>query len=165
VMPPKGKNCYLFMRSCNKTWLAYKAKELKDFASQSPFTKETNTSRWHSSCWPMFNCYRKMFYKDGNKIITASSLEPLRDIGLAIWYGDNGRLDKDRVILNTHNFGKKSSEVVVSYLRTCGIESEVWIQKGKYRVRLTPEGSIRFLKTIAHRLPPFMHHKLLLPNP
>lgn len=162
VKPPKGKNCYLFMRSCNKTWLSYKAAELKDFASQNPFTKETNTNRWHSSCWPMFNDYRQMFYKNDRKVITAEIMQPLRDIGLAVWFGDNGKIDKNgSVILNTHNFGMKSSKAVVSYLKSCDIESKVWLQDGRYRVRITLEGSIRFLKTIAHRLPIFMHHKLL----
>lgn len=159
VKPLKGKNCYLFMRSCNKIWLTYKAIELNDFASRNPFTKETSTNRWHSSCWPIFNNFREMFYKGGHKVITAESLDPLKDIGLAIWYGDNGRLEKDMVVLNTHSFGLKSSNTVVDYLQSCGIESEIWMQKDKYRVRLSADGTLKFLKTIAHRMPTFMHHK------
>ena len=94
VKPAKGRNCYLFMRSKNKDWLIYKTTELEGFSSQRPFNLEGNTLRWHSNCYPIFNEFYELFYKNGKKIVTMNILDRLRDIGLAIWYGDAGKLNR-----------------------------------------------------------------------
>ena len=85
VKPSKGRNCYLFMRSRYRDWLAYKSHELNIFSSQRPFTEEGNTLRWHSNCYPVFNEFRDLFYVDGVKAVKMEILDTLKDTGLAIW--------------------------------------------------------------------------------
>lgn len=156
VKPTKGRNCYLFMRSSDRNWLNYKAHELKEFTSQRPFTEEGKTIRWHSNCYPLFNEFRELFYEGSEKVVKMGILDQLRDIGLAIWYGDCGLIKNNRVWLNTHKFGEEGSKLVNQYFNEVGIEAEIKKDRNNSRVVMTHEGSKKFLSTIAHRLPEFM---------
>src|SRR5581483_2301925 len=120
VKPKKGRNCYLFMRSADKSWLKYKAEELASFASQRPFTIEGNTLRWHSNCYPVFSDYYEKFYKDDKKVVTMDLLDSLRDIGFAIWYGDSGKLKSGQVLLNTNKFGEEGTKIISDYFQQAG---------------------------------------------
>jgi hypothetical protein len=159
VKPKGGRNCYLLMRDRNRNWIAYKTLELKQLAPlQRPFNIEKHTVRWHSSCFPLFNEFRDLFYKKGKKKVTNKLMENLllRDIGLAIWFGDAGRVQKGKAILNTHQFGKSGTQAVARYFRECGIDCEATTIRCGWRVVMSPEGTIRYLATIAHCLPEFM---------
>ena len=162
VKPSKGRNCYLFMRSANKNWLNYKADELLCLSSQRPFTYEGNTLRWHSNCYPIFTEYYNKFYEDGKKMVKMEILDTLRDIGLAIWYGDCGKLKKGRVTLNTNKFGEEGTKVISSYFYEAGIGKTNLTKERKYiRLEFSEEATDKFLLVLANRLPDFMHPALL----
>lgn len=156
VKPSKGRNCYLFMRSKNRNWLLYKAEELKNLSSQRPFTEEGNTLRWHSNCYPIFNEFRDAFYVHGKKSVSMPILDQLRDIGLAIWFGDCGRIKGNCIWLNTHKFGRAGSQMVAKYFNEVGIGADVATERKNLRVSLTVDGTQRFLATVAHQLPDFV---------
>lgn len=162
VKPKNGRNAYLFMRSINKNWLYYKTQELNGLSSQKPFTQEKNTLRWHSNCYPLFNYFHSLFYVNNKKIIKKEALDVLRDIGLAIWYGDAGKLVKGHVIFNTHKFGEKSTQIAAKYFSLAGIgEAEVYRERKNLRVRLSEEATKNFINIISTPLPLFMHTKLI----
>ncbi len=162
VKPKRGRNCYLFMRSSDKAWLNYKATELGALASQRPFTNESNTLRWHSNCYPIFTEYYQIFYGSGKKEVKMENLDYLRDIGLAIWYGDCGKLKWSKIILNTSRFGEEGNEIICNYLKEAGIgESEVVKERKCLRIVLSETATQKFLGVVAHRLPDFMHKQLL----
>ncbi len=156
VVPKNGRNCFLFMRSKNTKWIKYKAEELKIASSQRPFTYEGAILRWHSVCFPIFNEFREMFYVDGKKTLSMPILDQLRDIGLAIWYGDAGKIKKDEVSLNTSKFGKSGTELVVKYFTEVGIKCDLIQQDSRYRVLMDKEGSKKFLMITLDCLPEFM---------
>ena len=160
VKPPKGLNCYLFMRSSHSEWLKYKAAELIDFASQQPMTQDGNTLRWHSNCYPVFNEYRDLFYKGSDKTIPMSILDGLKDLSLAVWYGDCGRIRKGCVVINTCKFRENGTKTIARYFNEIGIEAETFLERGNYRVRLSKTGTEKFLMIVGHRLPAFMYEKL-----
>jgi len=161
VKPAKGKNCYLFMRSKNKEWLIYKTDELTGLSSQRPFNVEGNTLRWHSSCYPIFNEFYDLFYKNKKKNVTMQILDKLRDIGLATWYGDVGKLKKNKITLNTHKFGLKGTKIIAQFLTEVGIgESEITKERNSYRLVLPEQTTNKFLPIIADRLPEFMYNKI-----
>ncbi len=158
VKPPKGRNCNLLMRSTNENWIMYKAQELKDLSSQRPFKKQKDTFRWHSNCYPIFNKFREEFYAPGKKTITMEILDRLRDIGLAVWYGDCGIIKNDKIILNTHRYGQDGSELIARYLTEIDVECSVKVEQGHlHRIVMTPAGSKEFLAIIAPCLPDFMY--------
>ena len=162
VKPSKGKNCYLFMRSVNKDWLNFKAAELNSLASQRPFTKEGNTSRWHSNCYPVFNEYHEKFYFNKKKTVTMEVLDSLRDIGLAIWYGDCGKIKNNNIVLNTNKFSEAGTKLVAKYFLEAGIGKTTLIKERNYfRLEFDSGATEKFLLIIANRLPDFMHKELL----
>jgi hypothetical protein len=160
VKPKRGRNCCLFMRSRNQLWLSYKAEELKELASQKPLSGDANTYRWHSNCFPVFNEFYELFYYRKKKTVPANVLDSLRDIGLAIWYGDSGKVVKKCAVMNTHRFGTKGTQTVARYFRSITYNCEVIKERGNLRVRLDEESTQRFFRLIGHRLPGFMWHKL-----
>lgn len=162
VKPKKGKNCYLFMRSANKKWLEYKAYELSALASQRPFTKEGNTIRWHSNCYPIFTNYHELFYEKTKKSVKMDILDSLRDIGLAIWYCDCGKLIKNKITMNTNKFGEDGTETIVKYFNEVGVGETCLVRERKYiRLGFSEEATNKFLLIVASRIPDFMHAKLL----
>lgn len=162
VKPPKGRNCYLFMRSSDKEWIEYKAEELKCLSSQRPFTLEGNTLRWHSNCYPLFNELRNIFYDKETKFITEHILDEvcMKDIGLATWFGDCGKVKKDRIWLNTHKFGENGTNAICNWFNSAMLEAEVAKERDSYRVVLTRKGTQKFLATVAHTMPDFMCKRL-----
>lgn len=162
VRPKRGRNCYLAMRSHDRKWLAYKASELAVFASsQVPFREERHTLRWHSSCYPIFSEVRQMLYDEaGERVLKMETLDILQDIGLAVWFLDRGKLVRNKVILNTFMFGEAGTTLAVQYFNEIGVEADVYRERGKPRVRLTARGTMEFLATIAHRVPPFMLRRI-----
>lgn len=162
VKPKMGRNCYLFMRSANKDWLNYKARELMYLSSQRPFTQEGNTLRWHSNCYPVFTEYYSNFYIDNKKVVKMEMLDNLRDIGLSIWYGDCGKLKKNRVFLNTNKFGESGTETIMQYFNEAGIGETKIVKERKYiRLGFSEAASEQFLLVVAEKLPEFMRKKLL----
>jgi len=162
VRPRRGRNCYLAMRSKDPTWLKYKAESLDDLASsQCPFRVEKHTLRWHSSCYPIFSEMRGLMYDDeGKRKLTVDTLDPLKDIGMAVWYCDRGKLLRGRAVINTFMYGLEGTEAAVQYFNEVGIEAQVFRERGKPRVRLTHKGTQELFRTIAHRVPPFMLHRI-----
>ncbi len=164
VKPKKGRNCYLFMRSANKEWLNYKAQELSSLSSQRPFTHEGNTLRWHSNCYPVFTEYYDLFYENGEKLVKMEILDSLRDIGLAIWYGDCGKLKRGKIIFNTNKFGESGTKTIIDYFHLAGIGETTLTKERKYiRLVFSEEATKKFLLVVANRLPDFMH-PILLPK-
>lgn len=159
VKPAKGRNCYLVMRSSNHSWLNFKSQELKNLASQYPFTKEDPTLRWHSNCYPMFNDLHALFYVKNKKTVTMEILDQLRDIGLAIWLGDAGKIHAGAVSINTHKFGKQDSTLISRYFNEVGIENVLTQKRGSHRIKMTTKGTYKFLMITEQYLPDFMLKK------
>jgi hypothetical protein len=155
VKPSKGKNCYLSMRSKDIKWLKYKANELKNLASSDPITVE-KTNRWHSICYPIFNDFESMFYKDGNRKLDIDSLNLLQELPLAVWYVDCGKLIKNKIILNTHIWGEEGSQKIVDYLNSLEWNSEIILERKNYRVKIDESSSKEFLQMCKSNVPDFI---------
>ena len=155
--PARGKNSYLSMRSKNNLWLEYKAQELSVWASTEPFTIE-KTLRWHSLCYPVFNRFRDVFYRDGQRCLEWDTLEHLRlhDVGLAIWYGDCGSYRNGKIVLKTHIWGQKGTGVIAEYFSAIGCAGVVRQEKKCWRFVMEDRNAQRFLELVLPHLPPFM---------
>ena len=152
VKPSKGKNCYLSMRCKDLGWLRFKATELANLASSSPITTE-KTNRWHSMCYPCFNEFREMFYANGKRRLDIDNLSLLRDVTLAIWYGDCGHFKREHVVLNTHIWGKKGTDTIKEYFSYLGYNPIIFRERGSLRVRLDKDSSKQFIKLIMPHIP------------
>ena len=158
VKPSKGKNCYLSMRNKNLEWLRYKATELQNLASSSPITTE-KTNRWHSTCYPTFNKYRQMFYLGKNRCLKLNNLELLRDITLAIWYGDCGHFERNRVVMNTNIWKEDGTNVIAEYFGLLDYKITIFKERGSFRIKLDKESSSEFIRLVAPQLPAWFSRK------
>ena len=122
-------------------------------ASQDPITIE-QTNRWHSVCYPLFNSFRDMFYdKKGKRHLHIDSLSLLQDVALAIWYGDCGKVENDKVILNTHIWKEKGTKTTVKYFSYLDYKATIFKERNNFRLRLDEKSSEDFLKMITPHLP------------
>lgn len=140
------------MRSKSAKWLEFKAIELQSLASIAPYTIE-KTLRWHSMCYPIFRQFYEEFYDAKGRHLKIESLNPIQDIGLSIWFGDAGKVVKDRVVLNTHVWGKKGTETIAEFFGYCDYQPEIFKEKNCWRIRLDVESSKRFIAHAGHHLP------------
>ena len=153
VKPTRGKNSYLSMRSRDIQWLRYKATELRSLASSNPITVE-KTNRWHSICYPLFNEFREMFYDNkGNRSLDLNNLSLMKDVTLAIWYGDCGSRVNERVVMNTHIWKESGTKIIQEYFGYLGYDPEIVKQRDNYRVRLDKKSSMNFWNMISPHLP------------
>ncbi len=163
VKPKGGRNSYLSMRGKDAYWLEYKSQELKNLASPTPFLVENENKyfRWHSLCYPEFNEFHTLFYKDGKKHISMSVMNELRDIGLATWFLDGGTLKKNTIVFNTNVFREEGTNLIAQFLNEISISAEAVIKEKSFRVTIKEESIEKFFKVISNRIPNFMLHKLL----
>ena len=158
VKPSKGRNCYLSMRSKNIDWLRWKATELRALATQDPITVE-KTNRWHSICYPIFNELREAFYTDKKRHLEDDALDLLQDSAMGVWFGDCGRYENERIVLNTHVWGEDGSKLVVEYFAKLDWKSEVFTERKNFRVRLDEKSSEDFLRITMPQMPHFFFNQ------
>lgn len=152
IRPKGGKSCYLSMRDKNAKWLEYKAAELKELASLTPFTVE-KTYRWHSLCYPILNGFEAVFYKRGRRFLTVDNISPIADVAFGVWFGDCGRWVGDLIVLNTNVWGRKGSEEIRKYFSCLDYQSEVFCERGRFRVKLDHKASMAFWSIAEPTLP------------
>jgi|GEM_PF-2487554 len=144
IKPKKGKHYYLSMRDKNAEWLEYKAKILSNFASLEPFTKE-KTNRWHSLCFPVFDQFARLFYKEGKRHLDVESISnKLSTFGILIWYGDCGSYKDKKIIFNTRIWGKEGTEALSYYFTLCGWQTEIIENK----IILDEESSYKLIRML-----------------
>jgi hypothetical protein len=119
VKPKGGRNSYLSMRGKDAYWLEYKSQELKNLASPTPFLIENENKyfRWHSLCYPEFNEFHTMFYAEGKKHVNMDIMNELRDIGLATWFLDGGKVEKKTIVFNTNVFREEGTKLISSLMK------------------------------------------------
>lgn len=166
VKPKGGRNSYLSMRGKDAYWLEYKSQELKNLASPTPFLIENENKyfRWHSLCYPEFNEFHNLFYADGKKHVTMDILNELRDIGLATWFLDGGKVEKNSIVFNTNVFREDGTKLIAQFFNEISIKAESVIKGKSLRVTILEESVEKFTKVINHRIPEFMLHNLLMDN-
>lgn len=162
VRPKGGRNSYLSMRGKDAYWLEFKSQELKNLASPTPFLIENENKyfRWHSLCYPDFNDLHDQFYAGGKKQVTMDLLNELRDIGLAVWYLDGGKLEKGQISFNTNVYKEEGTKIINDYFNEIGIKATSSVKPSSYRVILSEDGTEQLFKVISYRVPQFMLHRL-----
>lgn len=163
VKPPKGTNYYLSMRDQNELWLKYKMAELPIFYDSINVQKYGNTFRCNSSCHKILTNFYEQMYKNNRRVITMDLLNPLRDVGIAVWYLDNGGKagrEKKNAYINTTKFGEEGTKIIQQYFCEVDIECNINRNKDRLKVLFTVEGTINLFYTIAHCFPEFMYHRL-----
>lgn len=91
----------------------------------------TEEYRFKTKCDPIFNTYRELFYPDGKKIVP-DSISELDELGLAIWFMDDGyRTGRNLkgAVFATHSFSEEDKQKLLNLLQNkfglkCSIQKE-----------------------------------------
>ena len=116
---------------------------------------------------------RKDFYVNGKKRVKSNLLNRLTDLGLAIWYMDdgclslgrkNGRINRRNVFLNTQGFGLEGNVLIQKWLLSkYGISSNINQNRG-FRLRLNTSNTLKFIEIVSPfvNFVPCMQYKINL---
>ena len=101
---------------------------------------------------------RKDFYISGQKTVKSNLLNRLTDLGLAIWYMDNGclslgrkngKINRRNIFLNTQGFGLEGNLLIQQWLLSkYEISSNINQNRG-FRLRLNTSNTLKFVEIIA----------------
>ena len=154
VKPKTSRNHYLSMRSRDSKWIDYKSQNLENLSAQNSFYFEENgTIRWHSASYPIFNDFYAKFYEKGKRKTRMEVLDELRDIALAIWFLDSGKIKNKQLTMYTSCHGEKGTKTINKYFNEVGFPSDI-LDVGK--IRLTEFATMEFIKTVDIYIPEFM---------
>lgn len=160
------KSSYFCMRHSVRhlAWLQSKAAELQAYESRTPWYQYETTCTWRSASDSIFNELRELCYKDGVKTITMEWLDQLRDLAIAVWYGDSGCLTgrgQKNACLRTQSFGKEGNEIIARYFNEVGIPCNLNKSRGSWVVVFTIPGTeILMSKIVAPLMPKNRYFKL-----
>lgn len=124
---------------------------------------------------PEFSRIRRLFYERGRKIVNRDILNNITPLGLAIWYQDDGSLEKcsrshkpNGARLHTLQFPKESVEMIVQWLEeTYDIKANLnRSQKGKdgisqYSIRIGKKQLDKFFNLIKPYVVDSMKYKIV----
>ena len=162
VKPANGRNCYLAMRDKDEEWLGYKLSEISclfrsDF---NPIKRDKGTFRCYSISYPVFNEFYDEMYENGIKTVKMDTLNILNDLAWMIWFIDSGKKNLNKATLRTHKFGEEGSQIICQYFNELNVDCEVHKGRGRFEIAFSEEGTINFIKTFVHCLPPFLLKRL-----
>ena len=167
----KGKkNHYLCMRHSvhHLDWLKSKAMELGDLASANPWYEYETTWTWRSRCDSIFVELRKLYYPKDVKEVSMDWLDSLRDIAIAVWYGDSGCLagrNSKNACLRTQSFGFKGNKIIETYFNEVGFPCSMNKSRNSFVIVFSVHSTRKFLtmvapyltkKKLADLLPPYL---------
>ena len=149
-------------------YLRWKFKELSSISySGISFVKRIRNRKETYSCrfWTrqFFKSLRAKFYQSRHKCIPPEIVKLLTPFSLAVWYMDDGHLEKDRkrCIIATDGFDLKDLEILQSALYK-RFKIDVTIKKDK-KLLLNKNESLKFLALIDEYKNSSMAYKFLNP--
>lgn len=94
-------------------------------------------------------------------------LDSLRDIAIAVWYGDNGALIGRKyrnACLRTQAFGLEGNQIIEKYFNEVGLPCSINKSRSSYIIVFSVPGTEALIKMISPCLPKNRYSKLLSIN-
>ncbi len=117
-----------------------------------------------SRSFPLFLDYRNMFYPDGKKIVNREILNQICELGLTVWYCDDGcyHLIGKTVRIMTDGFSYDEQKIIQKWFKEkWSLECKIVKRKtGSYYIGFDVKESERFLNIIRTCVPNSMSYKL-----
>jgi LAGLIDADG DNA endonuclease family len=118
-------------------------------------------------CYPAFNYYRTLFYKNNIKRVPSNIGELLTPRGLAYWAMDDGGSDRSGFILYTNSFTKREVELLIKVLKenfdlNCSIHTRNDKTKVSYLIYIKADSWEKFKSLVEPFIIPHFLYKLKL---
>jgi LAGLIDADG DNA endonuclease family len=165
-----------------KDYVNYKIKLLSSYFEIKTFEKYIYDSRYnkkykqigfYTNVKPILHNLRdKMYDQNGIKRIRRKDLDDLNELGLTLWYLDDGCLSfkkKDgkihgrQLIINTQNFNYNEHLIMKYWFKDrYGIDVKIQRDRDKYRLWMNGKNANKFLSIINTYIPECMYYKLCM---
>ena len=164
-----GSNYKLQVEHClrQKEYVDWLAEVMRQWLLSPPKLLEQHRSyRFRTIAHPDITQLRKIFYRDGKKIVPSNIVELLdHPIGLAVWFMDDGGLSsaKSAVTISTHSFTEAENNLLIDCLNSnFTLQANLnWDGKG-FRLYIPVKAIPRFKELIAPYILPMMKYKIPL---
>lgn len=161
-------------KSSHKSYLVWKQK-LVNYKFETTFKYKNNNGYDAFMIRTKFEkkliYLRKDFYVNNRKTVKSNLLNRLTDLGLAIWYMDdgclslgrkNGKINRRNIFLNTQGFGLEGNQLIQKWLLSkYDISSNINQNRG-FRLRLNTSNTLKFVEIVSPfvSLVPCMQYKI-----
>jgi len=166
------KNAFLQGGHCKeqKEYLLWKLNSLKSLSFKTRINKR-KAILFDSKSYPCLNIYYNLFYKNNKKIVNLSILNKLYNLGLAVWYMDDGCYKKKDKSCNIHTNGFTYSENLLIknwFEKKWCIKPKIYsIKKPKdypgkvwYFLNFNVKETIKLINLIKNHIHPSMNYKI-----
>ena len=110
---------------------------------------------------PVFDWYRKVFYKGKTKIIPENIKEILTPLGLAVWIMDDGSKDKGCVRISSHSFNySEHLRIQKCFKDKFGIKCNIQRAQDKFWLWIRAESMPILQRLVRSHFVPSMLYKL-----
>jgi hypothetical protein len=157
-------NALLEINHCldQRSYVNWKYWQLQELVRTRPSARQGNgrrrAYRFVTRSLPELTPYYRLFYAGAAKRVPEVELSPL---ALAVWFMDDGSRSRTALYLNTQQFDAESQLRLLQMLGAqWGIRGALNRDKSYYRIRLTVEGTSRFVRLIGTYLLPQFRYKL-----
>ena len=150
-----------------RTYVDWLYGQFREFVLTPPRTRKCNGNRiayrFVTRSLPEFTPYFHEFYELGKKAVPDVELSPLT---LAVWFMDDGCRSRRAVYLNTQQFDLGSQERLLRLLmEQWQISGSLNRDKAYHRIRISVEGTKRFVQLVEPYLLGSFRYKLPLVTP
>lgn len=165
------KNAQIEGAHCTKQepYLLWKVNSLKNISIHLRRGK-LGQLHFESKNYPCLNYYHNLFYKKGKKKVTMEVLNQIGELGLAVWYMDDGHHKKGkRSYLFTNGFTYKENVMIKNWFeRRWDILPKIYIKKGLgdyygtewFYLAFSVEGTRKLINIIKNYIHPSMKYKM-----
>jgi len=149
-----------------KSYLFWKIKQLKNIDFNYRITKN-GAFHFESRTYSVLNPYRDIFYNNSKKMINNEVLDNLRELGLAVWYMDDGSYNKKNnyCVIYTNCFSYGENKIIKEWFKkqwniSPNLHSCFKRNKRFYYIAFNKEETKKFIKIIKPYIHPSMNYKI-----
>jgi len=163
---PRRKNAFLEVNhsSKQKDYVDWKYQELASIVKSGPKMRKGNGQRiayrFFTQCLPEITELYRAFYENGKKIIPKDIR--IDQLGLAVWFMDDGSRSGGSLYINTQQFATNDQERLQRMLEhDFNVSSTLNRDKEYMRIRIRKEDAQKFCNLIQSYIPESMRYKLV----
>lgn len=154
-----------------RQYLDWKYNEFQNFVTQSDyycncreFHGNRPTYQFSTIAHPYLSELHNLCYSTGKKAVTADWLYQLSPLSLAVWYMDDGSINKryGTIVLCTNSFSVDEHAIMVDYfISRYGIAPKIEPRRnGQFVLRINASQRTHFLELVSPHIPDCMSYKL-----